>query len=173
MTTWLVAALLVSPAPTIQPPAPVAEAPRKADSVIGDVTAIDAGARKITVKSESGTTVEVRADDKTAFLKARPGSSTLNDAGPVRLEDVAVGDRVLARGRLTEDKASLAARQVVVMTRGDISEKQEAERAEWRRRGILGVVSAVDPVSCRSRSSSARSAPWPGRSRRSTRPGAR
>lgn len=143
MTTWLIAALLVSPAPAIQPPA-AAEAPRKADSVTGDVAAVDAGARKITVRSESGTRVEVRADDKTAILKARPGSSSLTDATAVRLEDVAVGDRVLARGRLAEDKASLAARQVVVMTRGDISEKQEAERADWRRRGILGVVSAVE-----------------------------
>jgi len=144
MTTWLIAALLVSPAPAIQ--APAAEAPRKADSVIGDVAAVDAGARKLMVKTGSGTAVEVRADDKTAVLKARPGSSTLSDATPVRLEDVAVGDRVLARGRLAEDKASLAARQVVLMSRGDISEKQEAERADWRRRGILGIVSAVDPV---------------------------
>jgi hypothetical protein len=144
MTTWLIAALLVSPAPAIQ--APAAEEPRKADSVIGDVAAVDAGARTLTVKTGAGTAVEVHADDKTAFLKARPGSSTLSDATPVRLEDLAVGDRVLARGRLAEDKVSLAARQVVVMTRGDISEKQEAERAEWRRRGILGIVSAVDPV---------------------------
>lgn len=143
MTTWLIAALLVSPAPATQAPV---EAPRKADSVIGEVAAVDAGGRRITVKSESGATVEVRADDKTAFLKARPGSSSLNDATPVHLEDVAVGDRVLARGRLAEDKSSLAARQVVVMTRGDISEKQEAERADWRWRGILGVVSAVDPA---------------------------
>jgi hypothetical protein len=44
------------------------------------------------------------------------------------------------------DRASLDARQIVVMSRGDIAQKQEAERAEWRRRGILGVVSAVDPV---------------------------
>jgi len=144
MTAWLIAALLVSPAPAN--PASGPEAPRKADSVIGDVTSFDAGSRKLTIKTDEGTLVEVRADEKTSFLKARPGSSTLNDAMPVRLEDVAVGDRVLARGRLADDKASLAARQVVVMTRGDITEKQDAERAEWRRRGILGVVSAVDPV---------------------------
>ena len=31
------------------------------------------------------------------------------------------------------------------MNKADIAKKQEAERAEWRRRGILGVVSAVNP----------------------------
>jgi hypothetical protein len=144
MKTWLIAALLVRPAPAIQ--APGSEPPRKADSVIGEVTTLDLSSRRLTVKTDPGAPVEVRADEKTVFLKARPGSSTLNDATPARLEELAVGDRVLARGRLAEDKASLAARQVVVMTRGDISAKQDTERAQWRRRGILGVVSAVDPA---------------------------
>ena len=144
MKTWLIAALLVRPAPAIQ--ASGSEAPRKADSVIGEVTTLDLSSRRLTVKTDPGAPVEVRADEKTIFLKARPGSSTLNDATPARLEELAVGDRVLARGRLAEDKASLAARQVVVMTRGDLSAKQDAERAQWRRRGILGVVSAVDPA---------------------------
>ena len=142
MTTWLIAALLVRPAPAIQ--APASETLRKADSVMGEVTTLDLSSRRLTVKTDPGVPVEVRADEKTVVLKARPGSSTLNDAAPARLEDLAVGDRVLARGRLADDKASLAARQVVVMARGDISAKQEAERAQWRRRGILGVVSAVD-----------------------------
>ena len=110
------------------------------------MTAVEVAARRLTVKTDAGPSVEVRAEEQTAFLKARPGSSTLDDAAPARLEDVAVGDRVLARGRLADDKASLAARQVVVMTRGDLTAKQNAERAEWRRRGILGVVSAVDPI---------------------------
>ena len=144
MTTWLIAALLVGPAPAIQAPSP--EGPRKPDSLIGEVTTLDVSSRKLTIKPDLGAPVEVRADEKTVFLKARPGSRTLNDATPARLEELAVGDRVLARGRLADDKASLAARQLVVMTRGDISAKQDAERAEWRRRGILGVVSAVDPA---------------------------
>jgi hypothetical protein len=110
------------------------------------VTTLDLSSRRLTVKTDPGAPVEVRADEKTVFLKARPGSSTLNDAAPARLEELAVGDRVLARGRLAQDKASLVARQVVVMTHGDISAKQDAEREQWRRRGILGVVSAVDPA---------------------------
>ena len=93
------------------------------------MTAVEVAARRLTVKTDAGPPVEVRAEEQTVFLKARPGSSTLDDAAPARLEDVAVGDRVLARGRLADDKASLAARQVVVMTRGDITAKQNAERS--------------------------------------------
>jgi len=144
MTTWLIAALLAGPAPATQTPGPAA--PRKADSLVGEVETLDLSSRKLTVRTEAGALVDVRSDEKTVFLKARPGSSTLNDAAPARLEEIAVGDRVLARGRLADDKGSFAARQVVVMTRGDIAAKQDAERAEWRRRGILGVVSAVDPA---------------------------
>jgi hypothetical protein len=144
MTTWLIAALLVGPAPATQAPAP--EASRKPDSLIGDVTILDVSSGKLTVKTEAGMLVEVRTDVRTVFLKARPGSSTLNDASPAGLEEITAGDRVLARGRLAADKGSLAARQVVLMTRGDITAKQDAERLEWRRRGIPGVVSAVDPV---------------------------
>jgi hypothetical protein len=34
---------------------------------------------------------------------------------------------------------------IVVMTKGDLAKKQEAERTEWRRRGILGVITALKP----------------------------
>src|SRR5262249_60114730 len=73
--------------------------------------------------------------------------STLADATPMTAEEITVGDRVLARGTLGDDKSSIAARQVVVMTRGDIAQKQEKDRAEWRRRGVLGVVTAADAAS--------------------------
>jgi hypothetical protein len=36
---------------------------------------------------------------------------------------------------------------VIVMSKADIAKKQEEERAEWRRRGILGVISALNPQS--------------------------
>ncbi|PYS75759.1 MAG: hypothetical protein DMF66_18500, partial [Acidobacteria bacterium] len=65
---------------------------------------------------------------------------------PMQLSDVAAGDRVLALGRPSADgKTLVGPRVVVVNTKADIAAKQEAERAEWRRRGIVGVVSALNP----------------------------
>ena len=121
-----------------------AEPPRKADSVIGEVAARDLVAHRLTLKPDGGGPVEVTVQERATILRTRPGAPSLADATPVPLEEIVVGDRVLARGALSDDKGSLAARQLVVMTRDDIARKQEAERAEWRRRGVLGVVTAVD-----------------------------
>jgi hypothetical protein len=125
-----------------------AQAPsRKTDSVLGEVTSADVAARHLVIKTDAGTAVDVRLQDGAAFLRAKPGASTLADATPMPAEEIAVGDRVLARGTLGDDKSSIAARQIVVMTRGDIAQKQEKDRAGWRRRGVPGVVTAVDSAS--------------------------
>ena len=65
-------------------------------------------------------------------------------AQSITVADVAVGDRLLAVGALSSDGSILSARQVVVMSRGDIAARQEHERADWRRRGLGGVVKALD-----------------------------
>ena len=59
----------------------------------------------------------------------------------ITFADLAEGDRVMAMGKVADDKKSVPTRAVIVMTKADIA-KQDAERAEWRRRGILGVVSS-------------------------------
>jgi hypothetical protein len=51
---------------------------------------------------------------------------------------------VLARGELSEDKTLLAASTVVIMTKADIAQKQQADQAEWGKRGVAGLVTAVD-----------------------------
>ena len=47
-----------------------------------------------------------------------------------------------ARGRTAEDK-SLAALEIVVISQSDIASKQAAERADWDRRGVTGIVADV------------------------------
>jgi hypothetical protein len=133
--------LALGPAQALEPP-PV----RAAQRVLGEVTAIDAAGRRINLKTDAGESIAVVADDQTAFLRAQPGARDLAGAAHIALGDIGAGDRVLARGRLSEDGRTLAARQVVVMSRTDIAQKQEQERAEWRRRGIAGVIKALDPT---------------------------
>jgi hypothetical protein len=139
--TGLLAGLIVALLPAAHPQA---DSPRKADSIIGEVAEADFGARRLTLKVDAGGTVEVTVQEGATVLRAKPGAPSLADATPVPLEQIAAGDRVLARGALSKGKRSLAARQLVLMTRDDIARKQEGERAEWRRRGVLGVVTAVD-----------------------------
>jgi len=129
--------------PDIQAPEPAAA---RLQRLLGEVTSADAAARRIHLKTDAGVLIEVVADDKTSFVRAQPGARDLAGATPVTLAEIAPGDRLLARGILSDDQKTLAARQVVVMSHADIAQKQEQDRAEWRRRGISGVVKALDPA---------------------------
>jgi co-chaperonin GroES (HSP10) len=117
------------------------------NSVIGEVKAIDAVARQMIVKTDAGSVVTAILSDATAYLRVAPGEKDLANAAKITFADVAEGDRVMARGKVSDDKKVVPARALIVMTKADIAKKQEAERAEWRRRGILGVVAAVNPAS--------------------------
>ena len=55
------------------------------------------------------------------------------------------GDRVLVRGKASDDAKSLAAATVIVMKQSDVAAKQRQERDDWQKRGIGGLVGAVDP----------------------------
>lgn len=137
----LVLQLLVAAALAQTPAASQTATP---DRVLGEVTAIDAAARSLTINAQ-GKQVLVKLDEKAVFRRVPPGEKTLDKAVEIKLEEVGVGDRVLARGAAGEAKDVLLGRVVIVMSKEDITQKRERDRAEWLRRGITGVVSAVSP----------------------------
>jgi len=112
---------------------------------IGEVKSIDAAAKQLTIKTDAGSMVTVTLTDKTTYKKLAPGEQSLTNATDVTFADLGEGDRIMARGTVAEDRKSVPAVQVIVMTKGDLAKKQEAERAEWRRRGLLGVITALKP----------------------------
>jgi hypothetical protein len=116
-----------------------------AKHAIGEVKTIDASAKQLTIKTDAGSTVTVSLSDKTTYKKLAPGETSLTNASDVTFADLAEGDRIMARGTVTADFKSVPAAMVIVMTKGDLAKKAEAERAEWRRRGILGVITALKP----------------------------
>jgi hypothetical protein len=119
-----------------------------ANNVLGDVVAVDAASKQIFVKTDAGAVVVVTVSDATKILKNPPGETKLDKASPYTLAQVGAGDRILALGRVSDDgKTLVAPRAVVINTKADVTAKHEAESAEWRRRGIVGVVSAVNPES--------------------------
>jgi hypothetical protein len=111
--------------------------------VIGELKTIDAAAKQITVKTDASSLVTVNLADTTGYSRIPPGEKTLDKVTNITFADLGVGDRVLAVGSVADDRKSAMALKVVVMSKGDIAKKQLAERMEWRRRGILGVVTAV------------------------------
>jgi hypothetical protein len=117
-----------------------------ANNVLGDVIATDAASKQIFVKTDAGAVVIITVSDATKILKNPPGETKLDKATPIQLSDIAAGDRVLALGKPSADGKTLVnPRAVVVNTKAELTAKQDAERAEWRKRGIVGVVSAVNP----------------------------
>src|SRR5215213_1483119 len=112
---------------------------------IGEVKTIDATARQLTIKTDAGSMVTVSLTDKTTYKKLAPGETSLTNATDVAFADLAEGDRVMARGTVSADQKSVPAVMVIVMTKGDLAKKADAERAEWRRRGLLGVITALKP----------------------------
>ncbi len=116
------------------------------NGAIGEVKAIDATAKQLIIKTDAGSLVNVTLGDKTVYMRLAPGAKDLTNATTVTFTDVGEGDRVWARGRLGDDQRSVPnASALIIMTKGDIAQKQEEERAEWRRRGILGEIRALDP----------------------------
>jgi hypothetical protein len=113
--------------------------------VMGELKAIDSAAKQITVKTDASSVVTVTLADSTAYSRIPPGEKTLDKATKITFADLGVGDRVLAVGKVTDDYKSAMARTLIVISKGDLAKQQEAERLEWRRRGVLGVISAVRP----------------------------
>ena len=112
---------------------------------IGVVVAIDAAAKRITLKTDAGPEMGIEFQDATRFLRVVPGSQDLSGATRIPLSDVSAGDRILVRGR--GEGNSFVADTVIVMSKADLAKKQEAERADWEKRGIGGVITALDPAS--------------------------
>ena len=60
------------------------------------------------------------------------------------MSDIASGDRVLVQGKASDDRKSLIATRVIVMSKTDLAAAQQAERLDWQQRGMSGVVKSVD-----------------------------
>jgi len=115
------------------------------NGVIGEVKVIDNAAKQLIVQTDAGSLVTIALADSTVYMRLPPGEKTLDKATKIVFADLGEGDRVFARGKVADDKKSVPARVLVVMSKADIAKKQEAERAEWKRRGVLGIITALKP----------------------------
>ena len=111
---------------------------------IGAIKAITGNA--ITLTPDSGPDIAVTVQPNARLLRIAPGEKDLKNATPVQLSDLQVGDRVRVRGQASADGASIAALEVIVIPRSDLEARHEQERQDWQKRGLGGLVSAVDPA---------------------------
>jgi hypothetical protein len=74
-----------------------------------------------------------------------PGETSLDKAVKIAFTEIGVGDKVYARGKVSEDRKSVPAQKLIVMSKADIQKMHERERAEWQRRGASGIITALNP----------------------------
>ena len=94
------------------------------------------------VKTDQGQVLEVALTEKATIRKVAPGAKDLSGAQTVSVDDLASGDRVLLRGAL--NGAAFSAESIILMSSREIAQKNQAETAEWTKRGISGLVDKVD-----------------------------
>ena len=109
---------------------------------VGSIKAItDNG---ITLASDSGEEIKVTLQDSAQIVRVAPGEKDLKNATPVQKQDLQVGDRILVRGKPGPDPHSVSAAAVIVMKQADVASKRQQEREDWQKRGVGGLVTALD-----------------------------
>src|SRR5260370_2342311 len=98
---------------------------------IGVVTKIQAG--NFTLHTDAGPDLLIVLADSVSFLRVPPGSTNLNSATKISLSDISLGDRVLVRGRISDDQKSLVAASVIVMTKSDLPGALLPPTSDWQR----------------------------------------
>lgn len=107
----------------------------------GDVVLVSAESLVLRTK-DGDVTVEFTA--KTDFKRVPPENPTLAAAVAASRDDIGEGDKLLVTGILSEDRKSIPARAVYLMSKLDIARKLQKESREWATRGISGRVASVN-----------------------------
>jgi hypothetical protein len=107
---------------------------------IGAVKAISGNT--LTLSQDSGPDVVVSVQPNARIMRIAPGAKDLKDATPVQLQDLQVGDRVRVRGQASG--GAILALEVIAMARTDLEARRQEEQQDWQKRGMGGLVTAVD-----------------------------
>jgi hypothetical protein len=111
---------------------------------VGTVKAI--AGNTVTLATDAGPTVTIAVPETVKVEELAVGSTDLKTAKPSQFSNIAVGDRVLAAVKPGDTPDSFTARVVVLMKSADIAQMQASQEADWKARGVGGIVSAVDPA---------------------------
>jgi Cu/Ag efflux protein CusF len=111
---------------------------------VGVIKSIQADS--VMVTAESGGEVAVTLTGSTKILRVPPGEKDLKNATALQAQDLQPGDRVLVRGQASAagDGHTMVALSVIVMKQADVAAVHQRELDDWQKRGVGGLVTAVD-----------------------------
>jgi hypothetical protein len=111
---------------------------------VGEIKSV--GGSNLLLASDDGKSQNILLPENVKVVRIAPGETDLKNATAITVQDLQNGDRVLVQGKPAEDGKSVVALRVIVMKQSDVAAKQQHEREDWQKRGIGGLVSAVDPA---------------------------
>jgi hypothetical protein len=130
--TALLAALTLASAIGAQTPA----------RLIGTVTSLTGDT--LTVKTDAGQSYQVAVPASVSLKRIAPGEKDLTKAEAMQFSDLAVGDRTLVKIDPDSPAGTSQALQIIAVKSGDVLKKQQADRDDWQKRGVGGLVKSVD-----------------------------
>ncbi|MCD9187836.1 MAG: hypothetical protein LUM44_15555 [Pyrinomonadaceae bacterium] len=114
----------------------------KPSVVTGDV--VNLADAKIVLQTKDGS-LDISLTDKTEYKRVQPDNPSLKNAVTSALSDIGAGDKLAISGFYSDDKKTLRARTIYLMTKADISKTQSDRAEQWRTRSINGKVTSVNP----------------------------
>jgi hypothetical protein len=115
-----------------------------AAKAIGEIKSISS--TSLTLATDDGKSESIVLPENVRVVRIAPGATDLKNATPITTEDLQKGDRVLVQGKASDGGKSMIALRVIVMKQSDVGAKQQQQREDWQKRGVGGLVSAVDPA---------------------------
>src|SRR5271165_1210918 len=111
--------------------------------IAGVVSSIDTSAKQIKVNGDDGVAYNLALQENTIYLRMPLGETDQKKAVRIAFSDVTVGDRLIARGPVADDK-TVPVRTVMIMSKSDVAQKQQRDQADWQKRGITGIANSVN-----------------------------
>src|SRR5580700_424779 len=121
-----------------------AGAPRAVAKRIGAIKTINGS--EITLTPDSGPDVKITVQPATQIVRLAPGETNINNATPIQLQDLQIGDRIRATGWATDDNLPLPVLKIIVMKHSDLEARHQQDLQDWQKRGVDGLAKAVDPA---------------------------
>jgi len=109
--------------------------------VTGEVLSV--AADKVVLKTAEGD-LDVLLSEKTEYKRVPPENPVLKAAVAAKLSDIDEGDKLLVTGLMADDKRSLPAKSVYLMTKSDLAQRNVKDREKWATRGISGQVKSIN-----------------------------
>jgi hypothetical protein len=111
-------------------------------AILGSISAFKAEDAIVVVKPDNTDAISVKLTPETIFKRVAPGQNDLKNAADMKMTDMALGDRVLVSFK----PGTTDALRILVMSATDITKRNEADRLDWTKRGISGVVTSKSPT---------------------------